>query len=197
MFANSAYIACKISWNGFTYHLAHGLHMFDVVHFNQMYQKTSPMGQVAIGFWLVPNEVVSHLALSCFRRRIVFFSRAQPHGTRKKTSPSTFRDSPTGQILIFHDISILNWFVGMSKFPLSKRTILPTILKKQHHPNASVVYQHYWPALFLRGGASTSHPNFSPSQPRPCFNTSGAMKPWNKSWMGLTSPNPWNMAKMP
>lgn len=51
--------------------------------------------------------------------------------------------------------------------------------------------------FFWRGGASTSHPNFSPSQPRPCFNTSGAMKPWNKSWMGLTSPNPWNTANMP
>ena len=108
MFTNSPCIACKISCNGFTYHLAHGLHMFDVVHFNQMNQKTSPMGQVAIGFWLVPDKVVSHLALSCFRLRIVFFSRAQPHGTRKKISSSTFRDS-AGQILIFHDISVLNW----------------------------------------------------------------------------------------
>lgn len=109
------------------------------------------MGQVAIGFWLVPNEVVSHLALSCFRRRIVFFSRAQPHGTRKKTSPSTFRDSPTGQILIFHDISILNWFVGMSKFPLSKRTILPTIIKTTPSKRFSGLSTLLTSPFFLKG----------------------------------------------
>ena len=113
------------------------------------YIRKSPMGQVAMSFWLVPDKVVSHLALSCFGGRIVFFSRAQPHGRRKKVSPSTFRDS-SGQILIFHDISttqkVLNWREECQMFLSPNEKLPPTIQKPEawciNFP-ASPVFQHF------------------------------------------------------